>query len=274
MTSLLTAQRLGIAAYTASSNVELCSNDTPADKEVVISAVYRQVLGNAYVMESERLTIPESQLKNGSISVREFVRQVAKSDFYRDRFFNNCSRYRSIELNFKHLLGRAPANYEETSAHSQILDEGGFEAEIDSYIDSEEYQASFGENVVPYYRGFSTEGNKNMVGFSRIFQLYRGYANSDRAQIGNGKQSRVSCEVMQNTASAVRIGSTAEVIAGGSGGARGQFYRLEVIQVPKTGRMARIRQSKQEYLVPFEQLSWKLQQINSQGGRVTSITEA
>lgn len=271
MPSLAAAQRLGIVE---TAPVELYPNSTAEYKEVVIRAVYRQVLGNAYVMESERLEVPESQLKNGTISVREFVRQVGKSAFYRARFFDNCPRYRAIELNFKHFLGRAPESYEETSAHSKILDEQGYEAEIDFYLDSQEYQQSFGENIVPYYRGYNTQGIQRMVGFSRIFQLYRGYANSDRAQIDGGKQSRLNREVIQNTASPVRIGSTNEVLAGLPGGERGKFYRIRVIQQVRIPNQVRVRNSSFEYLVPYEQLSWKLRQINGQGWKVTSVTAA
>ena len=274
MTSLMTAQRLGIEPFAESAWVELPLKWTEADVEVVIRAVYRQVLGNAHVMESERLAVPESQLKKGNLTVREFVRQVAKSEFYRSRFFDNCYRYRTIELNFKHLLGRAPDSLEEMRAHSTILDTKGFEAEIDSYIDSDEYQDKFGEWIVPYYQGFSSSWNRQIVGFSRIFQLYRGYANSDRAQLSYGKQALLNREVIQNTASPVYISSTKEALAGTSGGSRGNFYRLRVIQAPKVGRSTRIRQSNLEYLVPYEQLSWKLRQINSQGGRVTSIMPA
>ena len=54
--------------------------------QAVIRAVYRQVLGNPHIMESERLVNAESQLCDGSITVREFVRAVAKSDFYRARY--------------------------------------------------------------------------------------------------------------------------------------------------------------------------------------------
>ncbi len=274
MTSLTAAQRLGIEPYSNAPAVAMLTNATAADKDVIIRAVYRQVLGNAYVMESERLTVAESQFKQGNISTREFVRQVAKSALYRSRFFENCPRYRAIELNFKHLLGRAPESYEETAAHSAILDTQGFEGEIDSYLDSDEYQNAFGENLVPYYRGFSTAGLQRMVGFTRLFQLYRGHANSDKAQTNGGKQSQLSREVMQNTASSVYIGSTGEALAGISGGSRGQFYRVRVIQAPKLGRATRIRQSNQEYLVPYELLSRKLQQINAQGGKVTKITPA
>ncbi|BAZ46517.1 phycobilisome linker polypeptide [Chondrocystis sp. NIES-4102] len=50
----------------------------------------------------------------------------------------------------------------------------GFEADIDSYLDSNEYVQSFGDNIVPYYRGFSTQRGQKTVGFTRI-QLYQGY---------------------------------------------------------------------------------------------------
>ena len=42
------------------------------------------------------------------LSVREFVRTVAKSELYKNKFFYNSFQTRLIELNYKHLLGRAP----------------------------------------------------------------------------------------------------------------------------------------------------------------------
>ena len=160
--------------------VELCSGFSAADADVVIRAVYCQVLGNAYVMESERLEVPESQLKRGELSVRELIRCIAKSALYRTRFFDNCYRYRSIELNFKHLLGRAPTSFEEMKFHSTLLDEAGFEADIDSYLDSDEYQQAFGEAIVPYYRGINTQAGQPVVGFANTLQLLRSASSSDQ----------------------------------------------------------------------------------------------
>ena len=160
--------------------VFLSSDDDSMDIESLINTIYRQVLGNAYVMESERLVVPESQLKSKEISVREFVRRVAKSELYRSRFFDNCYRYRAIELNFKHLLGRAPANFDEMRAHSNILDQGGHDAEIDSYLDSEEYQEAFGEIVVPFERGTTTQPGLSMQSITNTRTLQRGAAGSDK----------------------------------------------------------------------------------------------
>lgn len=161
------------------SRIELWRGASLADVETVIRAVYRQVLGNAHVMESERLHVAESQLQSGEITVRDFVRYVATSEFYRDRFFHNCYRYRAIELNFKHLLGRAPQDYHEMFAHSKILDTQGFEAEIDAYLESDEYINAFGDNVVPYYRGHRTQQGVNAAEFANMQQLFGGNAASD-----------------------------------------------------------------------------------------------
>jgi phycoerythrin-associated linker protein len=175
--------RLGVSSFDETSPLEWSAHASEAELELVIRAVYKQVLGNAYVMESERLTVPESQLRQGKITLRGFVREVAKSELYRSRFFENCPRYRAIELNFKHLLGRAPESYDETADHSHILDTQGFEAEIDSYIYSEEYLNAFGETIVPFYRGHKTQTGKKMVGFTYLFQLLRGPSASDKASL-------------------------------------------------------------------------------------------
>ena len=110
--AITAASRLGISAFDETNRVELRPNWSKSEAKVAIDAVYRHVLGNDHLMKSERLTSAESLLGDGSISVREFVRTVAKSELYKAKFFYNNYHPRTIELNFKHLLGRAP--YDET----------------------------------------------------------------------------------------------------------------------------------------------------------------
>ncbi|MDJ0724252.1 MAG: phycobilisome rod-core linker polypeptide [Prochloraceae cyanobacterium] len=196
------ADRLGVSLFEDSDPVELWPGSDSEEVQIVIRAVYRQVLGNAYIMESERLEAIESQLKKGDITVKEFVRALAKSPLYRSRFFENCPRYRAIELNFKHLLGRAPESYQETRSHSKILDEMGYDAEIDSYLDSEEYQLAYGEYIVPYYRGYKTIAGKKMVGFTYMFRLLRGSSSSDKDLTQNNR-ARLNKSILTNTSSAV-----------------------------------------------------------------------
>jgi phycocyanin-associated rod linker protein len=153
------ASRLGTSAFSDAPKIELRPHATKEDIEAVIRAVYRQVLGNDYLMKSERLTSAESLLRDGNISVREFVRSVAKSELYKSKFFYNNFQTRFIELNYKHLLGRAPYDESEVVYHLDLYHEKGYEAEVDSYIDSVEYQSNFGDSVVltiavlPHKRG-------------------------------------------------------------------------------------------------------------------------
>ena len=289
MAITVAASRLGTSAFSNAAPVELRPDFSQNDAAGVIRAVYRHVLGNDYVMASERLVGPESLLCNGSISVREFVRAVAKSALYKTKFLYNNFQTRVIELNYKHLLGRAPYDESEVISHLDLYETQGYDADIDSYIDSVEYQENFGENVVPYYRGFATQVGQKTVGFTRMFRLYRGYANSDNSQLeGNG--SRLAGELAKNTVSAVvgasgsnsgwayrasKANVTPLKALGGTvpyGDVR-KIYRVEVSAMSKPGYPS-IRRSSKAFLVPFEQLNNTLQQINRLGGKVASITPA
>ena len=172
------ASRLGTEPFSDSRRVELRPKASREEVEMVIKAVYRQVLGNDYILASDRLKSAESLLRDGNLSVREFVRSIAKSELYKSKFFYNSFQTRLIELNYKHLLGRAPLNESEVTYHLDLYINEGYDAEIDSYIDSMEYQNNFGDNVVPYYRGFDFQPGQTSAGFTRMFRLYRGYANS------------------------------------------------------------------------------------------------
>jgi phycoerythrin-associated linker protein len=281
------ASRLGVALFEETDPVELIPGRSGEEVEVVIKAAYRQVLGNAYVMESERLAVPESQLKRGEISVREFVRQVAKSYLYRSRFFDSCARYRSIELNFKHLLGRAPDSYDEMKAHSAILDNGDFDAEIDSYLDSDEYQSAFGEFIVPYIRGYKSRNGQSMVEFTHMFQLLRGASSSDLKGNLAGNRPRLNSLVIQNTPTPVIPPSggsdgwsfqnpalSSRTRLGSGAGEDGKVYRIEVTgyRSGAVNRVSKFRRSNQVFMVPYEKLSQEYQRIHKMGGVIASIT--
>ncbi|MFM7218772.1 MAG: phycobilisome rod-core linker polypeptide [Nodosilinea sp.] len=279
------ASRLGVSLFDETPPVEWVPGRSDEEAESYIRAVYRQVLGNAYVMESERLAVPESQFKRGELSVREFVRAVAKSDLYRSRFSSNCSRYRAIELNFRHLLGRAPLDLEEMRMHSTILDTEGFEADIDSYLNSDEYQTTFGENLVPYIRGYKTEACNSMVQFTHIFQLVRGASSSSLKGNIAGKSPRLNSLVIQKTATpVVSPGGDGATFRNPSNVARqrqgvgatsdGKVYRIEVTgyRANTVKRVSQFRRSNQVYLVPFDKLSDAYQRIHRQGGVIASVT--
>jgi len=279
------ASRLGVALFEDTDPIELWPVRSEEEVETVIRAVYRQVLGNAYVLESDRLPVPESQLKRGEISVREFVRQVAKSELYRSRFFDSSPRYRAIELNFRHLLGRAPLDLEETRAHSTTLDNKGFEADIDSYLDSDEYQETFGENIVPYIRGYKTEAIQGLVQFTHLFQLVRGASSSSLKGDLAGKQAKLNSLLIQGTPTPVvspaSSGSTfrnpsftPRTRQGVGAGDDGKVYRVEVTgyKANAVNRISKFRRSNKVLFVPYNHLSEEYQRIHKQGGVIASIT--
>ena len=195
------ASLLGVERFDSDAPLELLPGDDDARKEQIIRAIYRQVLGNAYVMDSERQLVIESQFKLGEISVREFVRRLAKSDLYRTRFFDDCARYRYIELAFRHLLGRAPVDFQEMRTHAERLDSHGYEADIDSFLDSSDYQDNFGEWTVPFQRGWRTEACGTMQEFTWSFQLLRGNSSSSLKGSLTGNSSKLGGSVYQTTPS-------------------------------------------------------------------------
>ena len=245
----------------SSSIIELWAGSGLDEVQTVIRNVYKQVLGNPHVMESERLVTAESQLSDRSISVREFVRAVAKSDFYRSRYFESCAPYRFVELNFLHLLGRAPQDQREVSEHIVRCVAEGYEAEIDSYIDSDEYQAAFGENVVPYSRGKSSEANSKQVGYNRIFAIDRGPAQIDSAV----QDSQLVYAVATNSASEIKP-STATVIGSGT------EKRFKILVAGSKFDSPR-RVSATEYIVSASKMTPQIQRINRTSGKIISITE-
>ena len=269
MVGLAEAGRLGIRPFGESARVELRPNWIESDVQAVIQAAYRQVLGNEHLMQRERLISAESLLRQGQITVRDFVRFIAQSELYQKKFFYPNAQTRLIELNYKHLLGRAPYDESEIAYHVDLYNSKGYEAEINSYIDSVEYQENFGDNIVPYYRGIQTQKGQKTVGFNRFFQLYRGYASSDRAQ--NKKQAKLTWEVARNIPSRIQTPDTGNALVGTSGGTRGKLYRIQVMQGASPSSPV-VRQATTELLVPYEQLSNKLQQLNRKGSKVMSIT--
>ncbi len=279
------ASRLGVSLFDETPPLEWVTGNSNEDLEIIIKAVYRQVFGNAYVMESERLSVPESQFKRGELTVRDFVRQMAKSELYRSRFFDSCARYRAIELNFRHLLGRPPLDLEEMRGKSTILDTQGFEAEIDSYLDSDEYQNTFGDDIVPYIRGYKTEACQSMVQFTHTFELVRGASSSSLKGNLAGKSPRLNSLVIQGTPTAVispaSSGSTfrnplgsVRTRHGAGSDENGKVYRIEVTgyRANVVNRVSKFRRSNQVYLVPFKDLSQAYQRIHKQGGAIASIT--
>lgn len=247
-----------------SEPIELRSNALEDELQVVILAAYKQVLGNIHVMDDQRLTSAESLLRQGDISVRGFVRAVAKSELYRQLFFEPSSAYQFVEFNFKHLLGRAPLDQAEVASHVALYNEKGYDAEIDSYIDSDEYLNAFSDDIVPYIRGNQTQLGAKTVSFNRTFALMRGDATSDRR-----KKAKLIGDIGANLATKIAAPK------GGLGAYSSNTEKRFKISVSTSQAAAAInRLSKQEYVVSYNQMPKTIQGILKRGGKILNIAEA
>lgn len=165
-----------------------------SEKNEVVKAAYRQVferdITRAYSLGISDL---ESKVKNGNISMKEFIRRLAKSPLYRKNFFEPYINSRALELAFRHILGRGPSSREEVQKYFSIVSSGGLAALVDALVDSQEYADYFGEETVPYLRGLGQEAQecrnwgpqqdlfKYSAPFRKIPQFLTTFAGYDRS---------------------------------------------------------------------------------------------
>ena len=246
-----------------------CPGDTADQLNALIRATYKQVMGNPHMMEFERALSAESKFIDGYLSTREFVRAVGLSAEYKRRFFETSAPYRFIELNFKHFLGRAPQSQAEISEHTKILAEGGYEAEICSYVDSEEYQTTFGEDTVPFAR-ILTENGRSQVAFNRHLSLAEGFAASDTVLSSSSLVTSVATGMVPSgwSATTTRINRTGTQ----SGAPDPTKKRFRIVVAAQTAR-SRQRTAGSTYLVSGKDMSSQMKYIHSRGGKIVSITE-
>ncbi|MDJ1176298.1 phycobilisome rod-core linker polypeptide [Roseofilum sp. BLCC_M114] len=132
-----------------------------SEKQEVVKAAYRQVferdITRAY---SQSVSYLESQVKNGDISMKEFVRRLCLSPLYRQQFYEPFVNSRVVELAFRHILGRGLSSREEFQKYFSIVSDGGLPALVGALVDCQEYADYFGEETVPYLRGLGQEAQE------------------------------------------------------------------------------------------------------------------
>ncbi|MFO5495112.1 MAG: phycobilisome rod-core linker polypeptide, partial [Cuspidothrix sp.] len=132
-----------------------------SEKTEIVKAAYRQVferdITRAYSLSISDL---ESKVKNCEISMREFIRRLAKSPLYQKQFYQPFINSRVIELAFRHILGRGPSSREEVQKYFAIISLKGLAGLVDALVDSKEYSDYFGEETVPYIRGLGQEAQE------------------------------------------------------------------------------------------------------------------
>nr|YP_009398463.1 phycobilisome linker polypeptide [Lophocladia kuetzingii]ARW67649.1 phycobilisome linker polypeptide [Lophocladia kuetzingii] len=129
------------------------SNNTNQTVDQIISAIYLKVFGR-FVYSEEILSILkyENEFRDKSISVREFIRLLTKSELFRGLYWNSLYICKAIEYIHIRLLGRPTYNRQEIDKYFNIVYKDGYYNMIDSILDSQEYIEVFGNNIVPYER--------------------------------------------------------------------------------------------------------------------------
>jgi phycobilisome core-membrane linker protein len=119
----------------------------------VIKAVYMRVFGRQ-VYEEELLTFKpmEKQVRDGSLTIRDFVRYLIKTSVFRSLYWEPFYVCKAIEYIHNRLLGRPTYGRQEINQYFDIAYKDNYYKMIDSIIDSSEYLETFGEQTVPYER--------------------------------------------------------------------------------------------------------------------------
>jgi len=130
---------------------------TESSTQKIIGAVYRQVFGRD-LYEGQGLKVEEIKLENGDITLREFIRAVAKSETFLKMYWTPLYVTKAIEYIHRRLLGRPTYGRQEINAYFDICAKKGFYALVDSILDSKEYEEAFGEDTVPYERYLTPAG--------------------------------------------------------------------------------------------------------------------
>jgi hypothetical protein len=139
-----------IAALTLFATVAAAQQPCTTDANRVVAEVYRHTL--------ERGADPGAQtwvrqLANGQLNVKEFVRRVAKSQEYMQRFGQTEAGEgqpyeRAVARLYRHVLGRQP-DASGQQYWARMAQQRGFAAVVDGFVDSSEYSGNFGDWGVP-----------------------------------------------------------------------------------------------------------------------------
>jgi phycobilisome rod-core linker protein len=123
---------------------------SPSQIDTLIGVAYRQIFFHAFAADREKFL--ESQLRNGQITVRDFIRGLCLSNTFTNSFYNLNSNYRFVEHCVQKILGRDVYSDAEKIAWSIVIGTKGRAGFINDLLNSEEYLENFGDSIVPFQR--------------------------------------------------------------------------------------------------------------------------
>ena len=105
--------------------------------DTVVEAAYRQIFFHAF--KTDRDVNLESQLKDGQITVRDFIRGLLLSDTFKRTFYGFNSNYKVVRHLCERILGRKVNGKGEELSWSIVIATKGLEGLVDVLLDSTEY---------------------------------------------------------------------------------------------------------------------------------------
>ena len=137
-------------ALTFSPAVALAQQPCTTDARQVVNELYRHMLERGADAGSAGWA---QQLESGRATVRDIVRQIAKSEEHTQRFWRpeageDAPYFRAVGTLYRHILGRQP----DAAGARSWADQGarsGVSAIVDQIVSSREYDNQFGDWGVP-----------------------------------------------------------------------------------------------------------------------------
>ncbi len=149
-------------------------HSSPESLDELIERAYRQIFFHAFKVDRE--PVLESQLRNGSINTRDFVRGLLLSRKFRDGFYRVNNNYRLVEQIIGRVLGRDVHGDQERIAWSIVIADQGLQGFVDALLESDEYLENFGYDEVPYQRSRVLPGHaKGNLPFNQKAPRYDAY---------------------------------------------------------------------------------------------------
>jgi phycobilisome linker polypeptide/uncharacterized protein DUF4214/EF hand domain-containing protein len=139
-----------IAALALFASTAAAQAPCTTDANRVVAEVYRHILERGVDAGAQNWA---QRLANGQITVKELVRQVAKSQEHIQRFGQTepgegQPYERAVARMYRHILGRQADNSGQRY-WTNIAQQRGLAAVVDGFVDSEEYTGNFGDWGVP-----------------------------------------------------------------------------------------------------------------------------
>lgn len=143
----LTTQNSRVQSYQIERD-EFNQSNKGDDIQDIIEKSYRQVFFHS--MDCDRELFLESQLRNKSITVRDFIRGLLLSERFYRGYIQCNNNERLAKQVIGRILGRYSYNDGELRAYSIQIATNGFAYFVDTLLNSEEYINRFGDDCVPY----------------------------------------------------------------------------------------------------------------------------